>query len=85
MTDEVGRRGRQDWEMRRQTPANHRADDVVGFQSARHVGLHVFAIAEDRDAVGNGKHLLQPVRDIDDANAVTFQRPDDAEQHVDFL
>ena len=47
---------------------------------ARRDGL---AVAQHGDAIGDGKDLLEAVRDVDDADAVRLEQRDDAEQALD--
>ena len=41
------------------------------------------AVAQHRDAVGDAKHLVEPVRDIDDADAARAQPAQRAQQSLD--
>ncbi len=46
-----------------------------------------FAVAQHRDAVGDRHHLMQPVRDVDDRDALALERPHEIEKllHVVLL
>ena len=49
-------------------------------------GLHArdLPVAHDRDAVGDARHFLEPVRDVDDADAARRDLAHDGEQPLDF-
>ncbi len=59
--------------------------------SVRAVGLvgvhrdHGFTVTEDRDAIGEREHLVEPVRDVDRAHAAAPELVHDVEQHGDLL
>ena len=48
-------------------------------------GRDLAAVAEDRDAVAERAHLLEPVGDEDDGAALVAQPPHDREQRLDLL
>ena len=73
------RAGRRDVE-RFQVPADHQADHLVVLDLALGQVADHLAVAQDQHAVGAALHLLQAVRDVDDADAVGLQIGDDAEQ-----
>ena len=43
------------------------------------------AVAQHHDAVGNGKNLLEPMTDVNDAQPLAFKVANDLEQPLDFL
>ena len=45
--------------------------------------LTLRTVAQDGGAVADGEHLVEVVRDVDDADAVGPERPDDVEDGVD--
>ena len=49
---------------------HHELHERLGVEVVRRAGLHVLAVAHDRDAVGEAEDLLEPVRDVDDADAL---------------
>lgn len=64
----------------------HQRDDLAGRrrlrgQSARHRP----AVLQDRDPVADAADLLQPVRDVDDGDALRGQVADDTEEVVDLV
>ena len=46
---------------------------------------HRAAVAQDREIVGDGPHLLEEVADVDHGDAVRSQAPDETEQALDVL
>ena len=63
----------------------HHGDDVAVRQIRSRFGSHGFAIAQDRDAVGNAPHLVHAMRDVEHKLARSGALPRLAEQPVDFL
>jgi hypothetical protein len=62
---------------------DHHLDEVVAVGVAYALGRDILAVAEHRHAVGEQEYLLQPVADIDDADAAGAQQPHDGEQPLD--
>ena len=52
----------------------------VGFGGRERAGVD--AVAEHRDAVGDAKHLVEPVRDVDHADAARRDRANGVEQDL---
>ncbi len=65
--------------------ADHHPDQGRAVDLAHGTRADQRAVAERRHAVGDLRKFLQPVRDVDDADAVLLQIPDDAEEAVDLL
>ena len=63
-----------------QLAAHHVGDDFIGRQILRIPGADVLAIAHDGDLVGDAQNLVHLVADVDDADALIPQIPNDAEQ-----
>ena len=60
--------------------ADHRRDDaLVGHLVARQLG-HELAVAQDVDPVRELEDLLEPVADVDDAEALAGQRLEDGQE-----
>ena len=53
-----------------QRAADHRGDDLVDAGGGEVAGADVAAVAQHRDAVDDARHLVEPVRDVDDADAL---------------
>ncbi|ADI10120.1 hypothetical protein SBI_07000 [Streptomyces bingchenggensis BCW-1] len=64
--------------------AHHQPDQFVLFGGGRDLG-DAAAVAQDGDAVAEGRYLLQVVGDEDDADAVRAQGADDPEELVDLF
>ena len=69
----------------RQLAADHHADQFAAGHLAHPPRADERAVAQGRHAVGDLRQLLQPVRDVDDPDAVRLQLADDAEQVLDLL
>ena len=63
--------------------ADHHADDRLDAGRRGRHGADIFAVAQDRDAVGDLLQLVHLVRDVDDADAARLQFADDLEQFGD--
>ena len=65
---------------RSELPPDHQPNQVrPAHVRTRHRGDRL-TIAKDRDAIGNGDDLLEPMRDVDDPRAAATQPLDDPEQ-----
>ena len=67
-------------EDRRQLAADHQADQLGAVDLGHRPRADERAVAQDGHAVGDLRQLLEPVRDVDDADALPPQLADDAEQ-----
>ena len=61
-------------------PAGHELDQLLDRGVCSPTRADIVAVAQHRDAVGQGKRLLQQMRDEDDADALAADQPDPAEQ-----
>src|SRR6202011_1072314 len=61
-------------------PPDHELDEARLVEGLDTVGAQQGAIAEHRDAVGDGKDFVEPVADIDDGDATRFEVADDGEE-----
>ena len=59
------------------------SDELAGERLARGDGGDAASVAKDRDAVGDAKDLVEPMRDIDDADAARAEPPKRLEQALD--
>ncbi len=69
---------------RRELAADHHPDERCAIDVAARAGPDRLAIAEHGDAIGDGEHFVEAVRDVDDAAAVRLEQRDDREQALDF-
>ena len=58
-------------------------DDLVERQLAHRRGDDVLAVAQDGRAVGDARDLVHAVRDVDDRDALGFERAKEGEQLLD--
>ena len=65
---------------RRRSAPDHRRDHPVAVHLGDRRGHHVPAVAQHRDPVGQREDLVDPVRDVDDPDAVRGELPHDPEQ-----
>ena len=80
-----GGRGRLGREQLRQVAPDHVPGHVVHTEAGGRRGDDVAAVAQHGDAVGDGAHLVQLVRGVEDRHPVRAQPLDLAEQHLRFL
>ncbi len=69
----------------RDRPADHVADEVGGGQLGGRARDDVPAVAEDRRAVAQLEHLVEPMADEQDRDAAVAQAADDREQPLDLV
>ena len=77
-----GRRGRSCEGVAHRAPDDH-LDEFAGVGVARVDGRKPAAVAKNRDPIGDAQHLVEPVGDIDDANAARAQAAQRLEQALD--
>ncbi len=64
--------------------AHHEADDLVLGEGAASLRGHPLTVAQHGDGVGDGKDLLEAVRDVDDGHPIGLELREDArEEQVD--
>ena len=63
--------------------SDHRPGDLRRRHLARGIGPDHRSVAHDGDPVGDPPELIEAVRDVDDADALVPQTPDDLEETVD--
>ena len=66
-------------------PVDHQRDEIGFVGLADPARADQRAVAQDRDAIAEFEHLLEPVADIDDRDAVGLQPADQLEQRRRFL
>src|SRR6185437_4363467 len=64
---------------------DHGADDLISVKRRRRVGGDMFAVAQDRDPVGDRKRFLDGVRNEDDRYAAALEPLDQREEMMFFL
>ncbi len=67
-----------------QFTADHETDDFLLRSGGGFLGGNVFAVAEDRDSIGEEENFFHAVRDVEDADAFGFELADDAEEDFGF-
>ncbi|MNX85707.1 hypothetical protein D3C86_1175570 [compost metagenome] len=64
-------------------PAHHHADDVITRHIGGSVSADIFAVAENRELVGDLEQLVHLMGDVDDADAALPEITNDAEEMLD--
>src|SRR5512147_745072 len=67
-----------------QLSSHHEFDEPFAVEFANWQSGHVAAVAHDRDPITEGEDLIQPMTDIQDANALRAQIPRDGEEFLHF-
>src|SRR6185312_13855207 len=68
-----------------QRPSNHQADHLLGTSRTNVKGVYVTTVAKDGDAIGDGVHLMHPMRDEQDRHASALQLAQNAKHGFDQL
>ena len=79
----VGRDRRQIREVVFQRATHHQADQIVGRHLRHRARLDRLAVAQHGHAVGDARQLLEPVRDVDERDALRLELRDEREQRGD--
>ncbi len=71
-------------EDRRQFTADHQRDELGPRDLSCRACRHGLAIAQHRDAIGQGEDFVEPVRDVDHADVLAPETSNDLEETIDF-
>ena len=65
--------------------AHHHADQLIHGGLGRNQGIHIFAVADDLDAVGQAEDFLQAMGDVDDGDAALLEQLHNLEHALDLV